>query len=122
MSDFKQTDTGDLFVAANGDLVLVEGLEAIAQHCEIRLRTFKGEWFLDTRIGVPWFEEILKKAPQLGVVSGILKQVILGTPGILSLQTFDIDFDLPTRELLVTFEAATTDGPLSFTERLIVDV
>lgn len=111
--------TGDL-VIEGGDLKLVDGIDAIAQHVAIRLQLFQGEWFLDTRVGVPYYQSILVKNPDLVLVRSIIRTAILSTPGITGLDSFDLDFDAATRALTVAFEASTTEGPLVFDRELII--
>ena len=117
--DLKLDSNGDLAIE-NNDLVLLTGLEAIAQDCQIRLRFFQGEWFLDRRLGTPWYPGILGQKPQSNVVSEILRKVILSTPGILSITFFDPSYDGETRKLTVVFRADTEEGPLDFSEEFIV--
>lgn len=117
--DLKLDGNGDLAIE-NNDLVLLSGLEAIAQGCLIRLKFFKGEWFLDTRLGTPWFQSILGEKPRTNVVSQIIRKVILGTPGILTITNFNPDFDSATRTFSIVFRADTTEGPLDFSEEFII--
>lgn len=114
--------TGDLDLTG-GDLNIVDGVDAIAQHVRIRLRTFLGEWFLDQRIGVPYYQQILVKNPATNTVRRILQEVVATTPGIVSVDDFSTDYDGPTRVLSVRF-TATADGgaQLQFTDELIVSI
>lgn len=107
--DIKLDDTGDIAIES-GDVVWIEGAEAIAQHIRCRLRMFKGEWFLNEDEGVPWFDEIFEKGVEDGRIAAILRQVILGTPGVTSLTSLAISHDRATREMTVTFEATTDLG------------
>lgn len=115
MSDFKiNAQTGDLELV-DGDAVLITGIDAIAQDLTRRLRTFKGEWFADPEgVGVPYLQEVLGKGRTLAAVRQVFRDQILGTPGVLSIETMDLDFDEPTRVLTVTFQGTTTDGPIDF--------
>ena len=112
---------GDLDIST-GDLQLTTGGEAIAQHLRIRLQFFLGEWFLDSRIGIPFFQSILIKNPATNVVRSIFRAAILSTPGVISLSELTIDFDGPTRTLAVAFTAETevTDEPLVFEQEFII--
>ncbi len=98
------------------DLQIVDGADAILQHLKQRLKLFLGEWFLDTRRGVAYFQQILKKNPDPVAIDGIFKSTIVNTPGILELLEFDLDMDLHIRQLTLNFKALTTEGVLDFSE------
>ncbi len=118
--DLKLDGSGDLAIEQD-DLVLLEGGEAIRQDVQIRLRFFRGEWFLDTRIGVPYYEEILGQKPRLTLIKGIFRQAILSSPGIESISDLTLDFDRASRLLTVDFSADTITGEtLDFVEELII--
>jgi hypothetical protein len=120
MSDIALNNDGDIDVT-NSDLSIVEGTDAIAQHISIRLQFFRGEWFLDTRLGIPYYQDVLVKNPDLVVIRGIFREVILETPGVQELVTFDTTFDAATRKLTVTFQALLTTGEiLDFSESFII--
>ena len=120
MSDIALDSDGDLLIE-NDALVLVEGDDAIVQHLSIRFRFVLGEWFLDTRLGIPYFDEILVKNPDFSRVRGILRQTILTTPGIASIEKFSLQFDGAIRKLTVSFLARKTDGEiLEFNDEFII--
>ena len=120
MSDIALDSDGDLLIE-NNSLVLVKGDDAIVQHLTIRFRFFLGEWFLDTRLGIPYFREILIKNPDLSRVRGIFRQVVLTTPGIESLVEFGLDFESAIRKLTVNFRARKTDGEvLEYNKEFII--
>lgn len=107
--------TGDISV--NSDLSLTEGTQAIEQHLRQRLQTFFQEWFLDKRIGIPYFEQVLVKNPDFVVVDSIFKREIIDTPGIEELVQFDFNFDKSLRELTLSFKARTIEGSvINFSE------
>ena len=110
---------GDLTIT-NGDLVILEGLDAIRQHVDVRLKFLLGENFLDTREGIPYFERVLGKITSLTAVSEIFRSAILNTPGVINLNNFRFDFDGVTRKLFIDFTAQTTEGSLDFSEAYIV--
>jgi hypothetical protein len=102
-----------------GDLKLTDGQvrltqtfkQGVAQHLRIRLQFFFGEWFLDVREGVPYFQKIFVKAPDLGKIAGIFRRVILETPGIVALDNLLLDFNAATRILSVSsFNAKLSDN------------
>ena len=121
MSDIKLAANGDLFLDNSGSAVLVEDDEAIVQQLLIRFKFALGEWFLDIRIGVPFFQEILVKNPNLTRVRAIYRQLILTTPGIESLEKFSLTLVVSTRALSLSFTARKTDGgTLEFNEEFII--
>lgn len=107
--DIKLDVFGDVDFTDN-EISLVTETDAIAQHLRIRLRTFLGEWFLDTRIGMPYFEEFLVKNPNRLVMDARLREAILETPGIASLTSINYELDGFTRALSISFEAVLVSG------------
>lgn len=119
MSDIKvDQTTGDIVIGADGDLVLTTGVDAIEQHLRQRIQTFLGEWFLDSRIGLAYFEHILRKDFNPTVIDSIFKTTILETPGVEDLQAFDIDLEPSTREMTLTFTVKTQEGDIDFSQVL----
>lgn len=94
----------------NGQFILVDGAEEIAQHIKTRLQFFRGDWFLDLREGIPYFEEVFIKNPNMGLLRGMFRRVIAETPGVDSVQTLALSLDTPTRSLSLTFKAVLTSG------------
>ena len=63
--------------------------DAIAQNILTRLRSFLGDWYLDTEIGIDW----LKLLGNLGTEKRILRSVestVMQTGGVLSIQELKI--------------------------------
>jgi hypothetical protein len=113
------TTTRDLAIE-NDAFVLVDGLDAIRQELEIALSFFKSEWFLDTRLGVPYFEKILGQKPRLNVVKEIFREAIMLVNGVESIFDLNVDFNSSSRICSVSFRAATIEGPLEYTKELIL--
>lgn len=111
------TQTHDIVIDGY-DLALVEGSALVRQRVEQRLEYFFGEWYLATDEGVPYFEEILVKAPDRARVESLLKATIIDTEGVDALLSFDLDYDAAQRRMSLTFEVrvgediATIDATL----------
>jgi hypothetical protein len=89
------------------------GAEAIVQRIRVRLRFWKGEWFLDQRLGTPYLERILaQKEEQIPDIDAIFSKVVRTTPGVLSVAFFRSEFDRPTRTLTSSFDARMRGGSL----------
>lgn len=93
-----------------GDLIWVRDGDAISQHLLFRLRFFLGEWFLDIREGIPYFEKILVKLQSLTTPRSILRRVIQDTPGITVITRLVLNLNSASRELSVSFDAQTDKG------------
>ena len=97
--------TWDLYLDATGNIATVGEADfpaLLSQRITHRLQTFKGECFLDREIGVPYYEEILKKNP-----------VISGVDGVDKILSLDLSFDRKTRLLSVTFRVLGQDGSIA---------
>jgi hypothetical protein len=113
------TATGDIRLV-DGDLLLLDGADAVAQRLAIGLQTYQGEWFLDDRVGVPYLQRILVKNPNVSDVSDVLRRAILATPGVVSLDRFDLALGGASRTARLSFAASTTSGPVLFDRELIL--
>lgn len=120
LNDIALDPSTDRFIIKNGDLVLVQKANAVAQFIKQKLRTFFGEWFLDTTIGVPYYQEILKKNPSPITVASILKREIINTDGVIALDSFSINFDAKNRKITVAPSIQSVDGPVQFTDSVKV--
>lgn len=111
--DADNPDENDLYLDSTGNLVFVEdrAIET-AQRIRVRLRFFKGEWFLDQNQGTPWFQEIFVKNPSPEVVRAIFKDIIETAPGVLSVDAIDFALDAALRILTLTFTAKLEDQSL----------
>lgn len=116
MSDLLLSTVDDDLDITTGDLRLTETDVAVRQHLQQRLRMFLGEWFLDLGRGIPFYEQVLIKNANPGVLDAIFKDAILTTPGVIELLSFDLSFDNALRTLTLTFEVRSTDGIIEFTD------
>lgn len=113
--------TNDLDVR-NNSLYFVEGIQAIAQQLRITFAGFYGEWFLDKTLFMPWFQDVLIKAPSFTVVQEIFKNAILNTQGVISLNFFNLEIDAATRRANLSFSANTTSGNIDFSQAVQLPV
>lgn len=107
--DLALDENGDLALSG-GDLVLLEGAEEVAQRLRIRLRLFLGEWFLDASAGMPYFQRILGHKIAEPALLSILREQILDTPGVESIESLTAHLDGARRNMQVRFRVTTADG------------
>jgi len=103
-------NTHDLAIDSGGRLRYVEDDAATAQEIKTRILFFRGENFMDTREGVPYYEEILEKGVDLARVREIFRKVIQSVPAVVDVPLLTLDLDRTTRALTVVWEARTNTG------------
>jgi hypothetical protein len=79
-----------------GQQDITYGSDAVAQAIQTRLLLLRSEWWEDLDDGLPLFQQILntKNTTQgLSVVDSIIKERILGTPNVLSIQEYTSSYE-----------------------------
>lgn len=99
---------GDLFLPVRMTQSL---LEEVAQELYCRFSFWRGEWFLDPTVGIPYRPGILTTKQPITIPGQIFKRVITSCPGVQTLLTFNI-VRRPSRGALVTFQAKLIDGAI----------
>lgn len=75
---------------SGGDLSLTTNeSQSLAQRLRVKLLTFRGEWFLDTNEGIPYFESIFGKNRAKQTIDVIFKRAILAEPEVISIVSFN---------------------------------
>ncbi len=112
------TDSKGDWLIANNSVALIDGSAQVKQIIREHLRTFLGEFFLDTTLGVPYFQTIMQKGISQTIIEGIFKSQILSCDGVIELTSFTITINAETRKLKLDFSALTDNGPITMTEEL----
>jgi hypothetical protein len=102
-------NTNDLDLT-NGIRLTTEPSDELASRLQIRLQWLQGEWFLDERLGIPYFQRILVKGTSLQTVRSIYREAIRETPGVDEILNLDLDLNKAARELRVDFKVRSVDG------------
>ncbi len=103
--------TGDLKVEGN-DLVIARGADAIAQDVAQRVKMVRGDYFLDLDKGLPYFEDVFVKNPNLPAFRAELREAILEAPGVKDVLEIAFTEDKAERTLTVDIRASTDVGEL----------
>ena len=83
-------------------------VDVVAQRLLIRLRSFQGDWFLDTGYGVPYFQRILGHKIKKSAVDLIFQREILAENGVKELTFFESTFE--NRKYSLSFRVKVTTG------------
>ena len=87
---FAVNSNNDLYIGRDGNLAIVNSLDAILQNCEHAAKTTLGELVLQTNVGIPDFQVVWNGVPNIQQFNASLRQALLAVDGvveILSLNT-----------------------------------
>lgn len=84
--------------------------EYIAQKIENLLLFFKGEWFLNEDLGLPYYDDILIKNPDLNLVTNLFKSEVLSIEEIKSIKKFEVNYNNSTRILSINWTVISSSG------------
>lgn len=102
----------------NGDMTFGSGQlnfyrdspEAVAQAVMTTLKLWLGEWFIDQTVGVPYQQGVLGTNKKTSIEPTI-RNAILNTIGVQSIESFSIDIDANTRTTKINATINTVYGP-----------
>lgn len=113
MKDFQLTENENDLELINKDFyITTEFSRYVSQKLRIRLSMFKGEWYLNINKGLPYFESIWIKNPNVSYIEDLFKIEITTCPGIEELLSFNLTIEKSTRELFVDFTAKLENGEI----------
>lgn len=95
---------GDLFLDNRGDIVLND---SVSQQIKIRLRWFAKEWRWNEEMGLPYFEELLVKNPNIEYFEGLIREEIFNVDKVTEVESVSITYDNKTRKGTIKFVAYT---------------
>ena len=115
---FARDSTGRLIVP----LRLARGADGILVLLRHAIETWRDEWFLDRRVGLPYLETadgyvteaeaILGPPYDAARIARIVRPVVLGVPGVTGIRELVSGFDGGTRAMSLRVRAITAFGDL----------
>ena len=117
----------DLWIDENNDFNMngfdlqftPDDVNYVIQRLQIKLRTFYGEYFLDTSMGLPYLPStapngvsVFMKNPNMNSVSALFKAQITSEPLIDKITSFLMNYDNQARQLEVNFIAKLKSGAI----------
>lgn len=84
--------------------------EAVQQIVGTRLRLLRGEWYVDTSAGMPWFGAVLGVRTRETIEPAVRAEV-LAAPGVTGIRKFDTVLDDEGRVVSMSIEIDTVFGP-----------
>jgi hypothetical protein len=108
---FLDPATWDLTLDGNNNIAVAPEPYALAQDAASAMKTFLGEVYWDTTIGVPYLQQIFGHNPPIALLKQYLIQAALSvSPNIVSAQVFLASLDPTTRLLSGQVQLANNAG------------
>ena len=85
------------------DLCLTRDKQIMRQRIMQALLAFKGDWFLNVELGMPYYQEILGQKHSIETARAIFTAEIKKIDGVKELSELNIQLDDETRGLIVEF-------------------
>lgn len=101
--------SGDYSFGQGQDNIWVDVPEAPAQAVQTRLNLWEGQWFLDTREGMPWKTEVLGNRTA-NTRDPAVRQRALGSMGVRGILQYSSNLDRETRAFSVSMIIDTVYG------------
>lgn len=80
--------TGDLTVDAAGNMAVAGEPYALAQDAASAIRTFSGECYWDTSLGIPYLAQVFGQRPSLATLKSLFVGAAMTVPGVASARCF----------------------------------
>lgn len=101
----------------NSQADMITGLDECLQKCKTTLMQLRGEWFLDSRDGVPW-GDVLGQRTDTQMLADLIKKTLLAVSGVTSVSALSVNIDATSAYV---FTSLTTEyGQSNFTQSLNV--
>lgn len=102
--DIQLGSDGKILLTGNRLTMIRDRPTLVAQRLSVRLRTYLGEWFLDTPMGIDWFADVLLKNVTKETVDNIIQSEVLKDSYVLSVNKFSSRVD--KRNYVCTFSVS----------------
>lgn len=95
---------GDLFVDENGEIYITS---SVAQKILIRLKWFLSEWRWNKKEGLPYFEKLFIKNPDLDYFESAIRSKIFEVKEIIGVKEVSIKVNAKERQAIIKYVALT---------------
>ncbi len=102
--DILLDNDGDLYVSPKGNIEL---RDSVAQDIRIQLRWFLGEWQWNRELGVPYWDMVFIKNPDIEAIEDEIREQIFNVTQVTEVRSVKIDYSPETRLATVRYTACT---------------
>lgn len=82
------TISWDIVLDVNGNIAVASAPYALAQDAASAIRTFQGEVYYDTNLGIPYWSQILGHFPPVSYMKAKFNEAALTVPTVVKAQTY----------------------------------
>ena len=109
----------DLVIGADGNIAVASNPYSLAQDAASAIKTFLGECYLDSTVGVPWLTQILGMSPSLPLLKAQLAAAAETVPDVASATVFISSFN--NRQVSGQVQVTSTSGTTSASNFTVVN-
>lgn len=107
----KLDDKGNIDFSNSGRRTLLTGIDGLAQRHKNRLSVYRGEWFKDESLGVPWVQSFLSASnKKTSVLRSLILKELKSIPETGTISELTLITDSPTRALTINYTAKCDFG------------
>jgi hypothetical protein len=107
---YRKLDPQGDFSFGSGLQDFYQGTDAIGQAIYTGLKLLQNEWWENTALGLPLFQIILQPGISQAAKDSVIRNQILSTQGVTSMQSFASVYNSATRSYAVSAVANTETG------------
>jgi hypothetical protein len=86
--------------------------EKVVQSVRVHFRWWRSEWFLDTRRGVPYLEELLGQRVSNATIRALIRREALTVADVAAVPEIVLNRNAVTRQTTIDFEVLTSEGEI----------
>ena len=101
---------GDLAIRGGRFARLSSFGDSVAQAVRVRLRWWRGHWFLDLSKGVPYLEQLFVRGVSDATIRAVLRREVLDVAGVARVDELRVTRDRQSRRATVSMRVVTTEG------------
>ena len=88
---FATNENNDLYIGKDGNLAIVNGLEAVLQACQTATRLKLGEAKFNIELGIPYFESVFNGITNLQHYENVLRETLKSVQGVIGILNLNIE-------------------------------
>jgi len=108
------------FVTESGKWVEIEGLDAVTQRINNRLKLWKREWFLDRSEGVDWIG-IFEKPFSMVRLKSEISRVLNDDDSVDSIESIEVIPDFEKRKISIDVSVLVNSEVIKITREILTD-